>query len=451
MIQATAIKRMTHDMAIAQFLADRARPLSISEIISEMGLQETHRATVGRWLATARETGAAVMIGNLRHATWTASDAMKRQVVRNHLAQPLEKRTRVGYEQSFMDEYKPNKTFYLSEKERTQLHRQCKPDSAVFSTLTAHDQSMFLCGISWASSKMEGSAYDLPSTYKLIEHGLVMDGASRTDTMIVQNHHEAVRHIIDNLSYPPSNKDISVSARDIRSLHALLSDGLLNDPGDAGTLRSHGIVISESSYTPTDVKEQISGAFFNMIEKAKQINDPYEQSFFLQVHIPYLQPFTDCNKRTARVACNIPLLRAGVVPMSWMDVEKNAYREGLLGVYERNNTALLSEMFVDGYMRSTERFEIVRRNHGPNALIQKYRSQIRSTVRGVVLDGAADQPEDIEPEDVPGFVRLVQEELDRLSNKNEMALLLARVSESDIDAWIARERGESPRARQRER
>lgn len=43
-----------------------------------------------------------------------------------------------------------------------------------------------------------------------------------------------------------------------------------------------------------------------LADKANQIGDPFgEQSFFMMV--PYLQPFADINKRTARLASNLPL------------------------------------------------------------------------------------------------------------------------------------------------
>ncbi len=34
--------------------------------------------------------------------------------------------------------------------------------------------------------------------------------------------------------------------------------------------------------------------------KLQRINDPFEQAFFVMVHLPYLQPFEDVNKRVSR-------------------------------------------------------------------------------------------------------------------------------------------------------
>ncbi|WP_255556850.1 Fic family protein [Sodalis sp. dw_96] len=54
----------------------------------------------------------------------------------------------------------------------------------------------------------------------------------------------------------------------------------------------------------------ISEVFDLLLAKARAITDPFEQSFFMMVHLPYLQPFADINKRTSRLAANLPLLRA---------------------------------------------------------------------------------------------------------------------------------------------
>ena len=39
-----------------------------------------------------------------------------------------------------------------------------------------------------------------------------------------------------------------------------------------------------------------------MLDKARRIKNPVEAAFFLWVHLAYLQPFEDGNKRTSRLA-----------------------------------------------------------------------------------------------------------------------------------------------------
>jgi len=46
------------------------------------------------------------------------------------------------------------------------------------------------------------------------------------------------------------------------------------------------------------------------------------------VFVSYLQAFKDVNKRTSRLVCNIPLLKAGFAPFSFMDLDKTQYVKG---------------------------------------------------------------------------------------------------------------------------
>lgn len=50
----------------------------------------------------------------------------------------------------------------------------------------------------------------------------------------------------------------------------------------------------------TGEPQRIAEGFELVCERAAGIDDPLEASFFMLVHIPYLQPFVDVNKCGAR-------------------------------------------------------------------------------------------------------------------------------------------------------
>ena len=54
------------------------------------------------------------------------SDASKE--IRQYLSQPVSARKPVGYNREFLDSYRPNKTFYLSEEQRAHLAQVGKPN-----------------------------------------------------------------------------------------------------------------------------------------------------------------------------------------------------------------------------------------------------------------------------------------------------------------------------------
>ena len=87
-----------------------------------------------------------------------------------------------------------------------------------------------------------------------------------------------------------------------------------------------------------------------------------EQAFFAMVHLPYLQPFEDVNKRVSRLAANLPLIRQNLCPLSFVDVPERAYIDAILGVYELNRIELLRDVFIWAYERSCARYGAVRRS-----------------------------------------------------------------------------------------
>lgn len=87
-----------------------------------------------------------------------------------------------------------------------------------------------------------------------------------------------------------------------------------------------------------------------------QIADPFEQSFFALVHLPYLQPFAGVNKRTSRLVANLPLFRENLCPLTFLDVPEQAYSRAILGTYEMTRVELLRDLYVWAYERSTQEY-----------------------------------------------------------------------------------------------
>jgi len=69
------------------------------------------------------------------------------------------------------------------------------------------------------------------------------------------------------------------------------------------------VEIGASTYKTIDSIHQLQDEFHIFIQKLATINDPFEQSLFILVFIPYFQLFTDCNKRVSRMMAILPLLK----------------------------------------------------------------------------------------------------------------------------------------------
>ncbi|MFN0316780.1 MAG: hypothetical protein ACKVQA_17300 [Burkholderiales bacterium] len=88
------------------------------------------------------------------------------------------------------------------------------------------------------------------------------------------------------------------------------------------------------------------------------------------------------NKRTARVAANIPLLKNDLCPLSFMNVSEQDYIDGTLGVYELNDVSLLRHAFVEGYVRSAEAYRYIRAEVSEVTVSAlEYRPLVREVVR----------------------------------------------------------------------
>lgn len=312
-------------------------------------------------------------------------------VIRAHLQRPYNRRKPVRYNKGFLDHYVPGKTFYLAESDRRRLREAGTPAAALpAGTYARVILERLLVDLSWASSRLEGNTYSILDTERLIRFGQEASGKDRKEALMILNHKEAIQYIVDNLA------QVTLNRADLFNIHALLADGLLADPAMAGRLRRMGVGIVHSSYQPLDDQYEIEEEFRILVEKAAEISDPFEQSFFVLIHIPYLQAFEDVNKRTSRIASNIPLLKADLAPMSFVTLDERAYIDGLIGVYELNNVALFREAYIDAYMASADNYKTMRAQvDSPDKAALVYRDFVRSAVRRSVLEWKAFRPESI--------------------------------------------------------
>jgi hypothetical protein len=168
----------------------------------------------------------------------------------------------------------------------------------------------------------------------------------------------------------------------------LLSENLLADADASGRLRTTTVEIGGSVFHPLAVPQHLEDYFRLILDKADEIRDPFEQAFFLMVHIPYLQPFLDVNKRVSRLGANIPLIKHNLSPLSFVDVPEQAYVEGTLGVYELNRFELLRDVFVWAYERSCQRYVAIKESlPEPDPLRLRNREALISVVSEIVRGG----------------------------------------------------------------
>ncbi len=308
--------------------------------------------------------------------------AAERERLRALLRVPVSRRPRVEYHRDFLDEYEPNRSFYLPAPLREELRAVGQSDNMARLPAGTYVRSVFqrvLIDLAWNSSRLEGNTYSLLETDRLLALGRGTDPARTLEARMILNHKEAIEFFVD------APDDIGFNRYTVLNLHALLAHELLAESYDEGRLRRIGVGIGGSRYLPLDIPQVIEECFMRILEKAAAIHDPLEAAFFSMVHLPYLQPFVDVNKRVSRLAANIPLIKENLAPLTFVDVPLRDYTDAILAVYELNRVELLRDVFARAYRASAARYGEVRSGiKPPEEMSLRYHEALRTVAREVV-------------------------------------------------------------------
>ena len=406
MPRATPAQELDHLVAL---ISADAAGVGIESIEQALG-SPLHRRTLQRRLALLVEQQRIEMLGDRRTAryrrrpesalraqepepTWHPAppqDDMPLSAagaeVRAYVTQPRHLRSPVGYRQAFLEQYHPNHTAYLPPELREQLHAMGRSPAqqTPAGTFAKDILNRLLIDLSWASSHLEGNTYSRLDTERLIELGQAAEGKDALETQMILNHKQAIEYLVLNPDHARVQTDTLIA------LHAVLSDGLMADPSAVGRVRRRAVEIGGSVYLPLALPQRLEELLGIVVQMAAEIVDPFEQAFFLMVHLPYLQPFEDVNKRVSRLAANIPFIRHNLCPLSFIDVPQQAYVDAMLGVYELNRVELLRDVFVWAYERSCQQYVAIRQTLVPPDIFRlRHRQALAEVIAAIVRQGEA--------------------------------------------------------------
>lgn len=417
-------------LALYPMLPRRTAQRWISQLIDSSQLISTGEGRARRYYLRTQPVNTDVFPMNI------PLSADSRDIL-TYIEKPLIERKPVGYQIDFLESYLPNQTFYLSLPLRNQLRKMGETGQHILVAGTYERAILgrLLIDLSWASSHLEGNTYSLLDTKELIEHGKVAQGKAAIETQMILNHKTAIELLTNNI------ENINFNRHTFLNLHSALSENLLANPADEGRLRQRPVEISKSVFYPLIIPQRIDELFNMILIKGGQIDDPFEQAFFVMVHIPYLQPFIDINKRTSRLAANIPLIRHNLCPLTFLGVTEQAYTRAILGVYELTRVELLRDLFVWAYERSTQEYIAIKQDLAePDPLRLKYREIIKRIVYNAVTKPENDTliiiqdglNKNVDIDDRANIQALIIEELRRL---HEGVLARYNLRLSDFQYW----------------
>jgi Fic/DOC family len=444
-------------IAILAVLAGQPTPLSLDEITTALVPAITERTLIRRLaILTARadihKTGVgrgaryvlpvrAPEIAAVPSAV-TVPLSSEGAAILKLVTRPIGARTPVGFKRAFLDGYRPNETSYLSTAEKQRLAELSRTSDVTGQPAGTHAQRILnrlLIDLAWNSSRLEGNTYSLLDTERLIAAGEAAAGKAPIDTQMILNHKAAIEFLVQNA------EDITFNRHTILNLHAILAENLLPDPLAAGRVRRIAVGIGQSVYHPPFMPQILDECFDQVLASAAAIRDPFEQSLFVMVQLPYLQPFEDVNKRVSRLAANIPLIARNLSPISFVDVPHDTYTRGILGVYELNRVDLLKDVFLWAYERSAVRYAAIQQTIGePDPFRFRHRQALRDIVAEVTRAPmgkaaaaayvAAWSRQHLAATDVARFIETAETELLGLHDGNYARY---RIRPSEYAAWRA--------------
>lgn len=194
--------------------------------------------------------------------------------------------------------------------------------------------------LSWKSSQIEGNTYSLLETERLLRESITADGKTKEEAIMLLNHKEALRFILDNPDYM---QDLAVSR--IEDIHTLLTKNLSVDCG----IRHRRVGITGTNYRPLDNEFQIREAMRDSCRLINERSNVFEKALLALVLLSYIQAFTDGNKRTARMTSNAILIANGYCPLSFRSVDSIDYKKAMLIFYEQNNIYAFKQIFIQQY------------------------------------------------------------------------------------------------------
>jgi Fic family protein len=428
---------------LAEYVVTHPGSSNSEVMVGAAAIGPTCRTSYFLYLTEAIANGWLLKTGETNGTRYFATPQFRHHVAMSQLNKPIAKRTKVTYDEEFLASYVPNQSQYLTKEQLTSLHKSCAIGSFNSGDPTvAKDIRRFMADFTHNSSAFEGVDIKYADTIGFLEENIESRNMSALDAVILRNHYNAIRFIIENTHYPHVPGDVVVSEYDCRNIHSQLSDGLLADRRMQGKLRHTSVEIRDSCYIPTGQPDIIKKEFAMMFAKAEMIRDPYEQALFLLVHLPYLQPFEDCNKRTSRLVCSIPLLSNGILPVSWAEVAPRDYTNSLLCIYEQKSTYGIADVFVEACKRSFERFEISMKNRQPTRLEVTHAKQIGEAIRNRIMHDDPTLPREVGPMQVTAFEVLVEDILSSI-RENDMVAAPYRIKPGAVAEWIERETQEA--------
>lgn len=337
------------DTTAVEKLVRDAGPAGLTAEALGIRVPGVSRSTVNRRLSSLVDAGVVRLVGAGRMTRYVSASPFSLEQIRSYLAAEWQSRPPVPFREDLL-----SATPALDEDKALRLSSLCARAQALDRRFLAS----FLIDLSWGSQVLEGGTYTSLDTQALIEYGQKNKDKPTEDAALILNHKSAIEYLWQHRDI--STETICEIQSRLTDRHGIKeiedSDHFLPEAQRGRPRENEDININRSAYIPPyrPGTGYVAQAFSGLVAAANSLH-PVQSAFYLMTRIPYLQVFANGNKRTARLAANLPLLGAGLLPISFVDIDKADYIQAMAAFYELGNIQLMERMFIDGYTRSIVR------------------------------------------------------------------------------------------------
>ncbi len=319
---------------------------SSQEILNGLSLK-IGTTTIKRYLQDLIQEELVIPTGKNKARKYSISlsyDVLRRIDIDDYFSKEIDDRViQNTYNQNLIKE-SLHKVALFTHQEIETLNNQLQLFKSNTSKLTLEEYSKEMerlaIDLSWKSSQIEGNTYTLLETELLLKEKQTASGRTKDEATMLLNHKEALDFI---LLQPNYINPLSVSR--IEDIHSLL----VKDLNISRNIRNGRVGISGTNYKPLDNSFQIREALEDMCQLINSKGNVFEKALLALVLISYIQPFSDGNKRTARIISNAILINNQYCPISFRTVESIEYKKAMLVFYEQSNINPFKRVFMNQF------------------------------------------------------------------------------------------------------
>jgi len=174
------------------------------------------------------------------------------------------------------------------------------------------------------SNSIEGNTLSLRETQMVIEDGFTVKGKSLREHFEAINHHEAIAFLEQIVS-----PDYILSAADVLEIHRLVMQKIEKE--FAGRYRNAGVRIAGANVVPPNALKvyDLMEELIHWVNHEQPDLDPIVRAAIFHHRFVWIHPFFDGNGRTARLAYNLLLMKAGYPPAIILKNDRKKYYDAL--------------------------------------------------------------------------------------------------------------------------